>query len=215
MNGVYDAVQGTITALTNGQSPPAQTYTKLVGTFPSNKASFTANSTDNAAKALWHFAQVFFTEFPDYKPNNNRISIWTESYGGRYGPATAAFFQEQNEKILNGTITDKSDNFVIHLDTLGIINGCVDYLSMGTSYPTIAFNNTFGIQAIDQQTYQSSLALWSNPGGCRDQIVSCQQQAAKLDPTNSGINTQVNSICARAAQTCMYVLLRASCRILY
>lgn len=53
--------------------------TSYIGTFPSGIQNATANSTTIAAHAAWHFAQTFFTEFPAYKPNNDKISIWTES----------------------------------------------------------------------------------------------------------------------------------------
>ena len=28
---------------------------------------------------MWHFAQTWFQEFPDYHPNDDKISIFTES----------------------------------------------------------------------------------------------------------------------------------------
>lgn len=61
---------------------PETNLTTYHGTFPSQKALNTANSTALAAHALWHFAQTWFFEFPYYKPNDNRISLWAESYGG-------------------------------------------------------------------------------------------------------------------------------------
>lgn len=75
---------------------PKQNSTFLVGTFPSQLLNSSANGTTNSARTLWHMAQVWFQTFPKYKPNDGRVSIWTESYGGHYGPAFAAFFEEQN-----------------------------------------------------------------------------------------------------------------------
>lgn len=57
-----------------------------------------------------------------YKPHDEKISLWTESYGGKYGPGVTSFFAQQNEKIANGTISGPGTHY-IHLDTLGIING--------------------------------------------------------------------------------------------
>ncbi|KAF2667173.1 putative serine carboxypeptidase [Microthyrium microscopicum] len=202
INGTLDVLQESIVPLTTNQAVSSGNVFQKPGTFPSNKATLTSNSTSNAAKALWHFTQTFFTEFPDYKPNDNRISIWTESYGGKYGPATAAFFQEQNLKINNGTLKNTNNTYVIHLDTLGIINGCVDSLTMELSYADFAFNNTYGIQAIDQETYQEAVTAYSAPGGCRDQILDCRTIAAQLDPDNTGVNTQVNSVCRKATNAC-------------
>ena len=68
-------------------SIPEQNNTFYVGTYGSQNRNLTTQGTENSARALWHFAQVWFQEFPGYKPNDNRISIATESYGGRYGMA--------------------------------------------------------------------------------------------------------------------------------
>ena len=61
---------------------PPQNNTLLVGTFTGQTKTLTANSTMHAAIALWHFAQTWFEEFPQYKPHDEKISIWAESYGG-------------------------------------------------------------------------------------------------------------------------------------
>lgn len=58
---------------------PQQNHSFLVGTLSSQNPVFTLNSTENAARATWHFAQTFFAEFPHYKPKNDKVSIWTES----------------------------------------------------------------------------------------------------------------------------------------
>jgi carboxypeptidase D len=203
INATYEPIDDIVTELRPDQPIPKQNNTFLVGTLPSNKANYTANSTANAASALWYFAQTFFQEFPDYKPNDNRISIWTESYGGKYGPATTAFFQQQNQNILKGQVSNKADQFIIHLDTLGIINGCVDDLAMTQSYPMIAFNNTYGIQAIDEKAYNTAIQAWSRPGGCLERILDCRQMASQFDPENRGTNAAVDTACAGADAVCL------------
>lgn len=177
---------------------PEQNHTFLVGTFPSQVINSTVNGTSNAARTLWHLAQVWFQNFPDYKPNDNRVSIWTESYGGKYGPAFAAFFQEQNEKIANGSWTDVGETYPIHLDTLGIINGCVDPIVQEPSYPEMAYNNTYGIEAINRTVYEAALAAFTAPGGVRELIETCRQLATESDPENQGNNATVNEACAAA-----------------
>ena len=182
---------------------PQTNNTFLVGTFPSQSAGNTANTTQNAARALWHFTQTWFQEFPDYKPNNDAISIFTESYGGRYGPAFTAFFEEQNMRIANGTISEKGDSFVIHLDTLGIINGCVDFLSQELASLSMPYNNTYGIQAINESSYRAGVENLNRPKlGCRDQVLKCQSLAAEGDPSNTGSNYTVNSACEAADTYC-------------
>ncbi|KAJ8607431.1 hypothetical protein MRB53_040281 [Persea americana] len=70
---------------------PQQNSTFLVGTAGSQDYNKTANSTQHAAAALWHFAQTWFEEFPHYKPHDEQISLFTESYGGHYGPGCESF----------------------------------------------------------------------------------------------------------------------------
>jgi carboxypeptidase C (cathepsin A) len=184
------------------QRIPKQNETFLVGTFASNNISTTAQGTSSAARALWHFAQAFFQEFPTYKPNDNSISIWTESYGGKYGPAFTSFFQQQNEKILNGSMAEPNGKFVMKLDTLGIINGCIDDFTQGPSYAQMAYNNTYGIQAINETAFQNAVAAWDGPHGCKSRIITCRELAKSSDPDNLGINSTVNSACKTAAKFC-------------
>jgi carboxypeptidase C (cathepsin A) len=203
VNGTLDILSQDLQTVDFTQEKmPKQNNTFLVGTFPSNNIDATANGTTNGARALWHFAQTFFQEFPDYKPNDNRISIWTESYGGRYGPAYTAFFQQQNQRIANGSLTTKGETAQIHLDTLGIINGCVDLLTQQLSYPQMAFNNTYNLQTINETEYNKAVVAWSAPDGCRDKIVTCRQMAASMDPTNQGNSEDVNAACRAANNFC-------------
>lgn len=119
---------------------PEANYTNRVGTFSSQNLTTTADTTAHAAHALWHFAQTWFFEFPHYKPADDRISLWCESYGGHYGPGFLRFFQEQNDKIANGSSNEQGAQF-IHLDTLGIINGLLDVVIQGEAYITFPYNN--------------------------------------------------------------------------
>ncbi|KAF2232887.1 putative carboxypeptidase S1 [Viridothelium virens] len=178
---------------------PMQNHTFLVGTFPSQNNHTSANGTTNAARALWHFAQVWFQSFPEYKPNDDKISIWTESYGGHYGPAFTAFFQEQNMKIKNGTWNEAGETYYMHLDTLGIINGCVDLQLMVPSYPRFAYNNTYGIQAINESIHSKALDVFYGPHGVRDSIANCRAKAAVSDPRNQGDNPMVADACQIAS----------------
>jgi len=119
---------------------PAANLTFHVGTVSSQNATHTANTTAQAAHALWHFAQTWFAEFPHYKPEDNRISLWAESYGGHYGPGFMRFFQEQNDKIDKGTSEERGAHR-LHLDTLGIVNGLVDFAVQGVWNLHFGFNN--------------------------------------------------------------------------
>ena len=139
-NGTFNFLTETITPTDFSDGVPEQNNTFYVGTFGSQNGSHTANATIHAAHAIWHFAQTWFEEFPFYKPVDEKISLWTESYGGKYGPTFFRLFQEQNERIANGTISEPGSHY-IHLDTLGIINGCIDGIAQQLAYADIAYNN--------------------------------------------------------------------------
>ncbi|KAJ5495421.1 Carboxypeptidase S1 [Penicillium diatomitis] len=201
-NGTFDQVAQAWNVSKWEHGVPEQNNTFYVGTTASGKASAAANGTEDAARSLWHFAQTWFSEFPEYKPNDDRVSIWTESYGGRYGPAFTAFFQEQNEKIRNESVNAASESHYIHLDTLGIINGCVDLLVQAPSYPIMAFNNTYDLQTINETVYQRAMHAWGRPGGCKDQIQQCRALAAEGDPQMHGTNETVNKVCRKAGDFC-------------
>lgn len=157
-NVTVNLLTGDITLLNDTDPVPEQNNTLLVGTYPSQDGNQTSYGSINAAYALWHFAQAWFQEFPAYMPNDSRISIATESYGGRYGPAFAAFFEEQNQRIKNGTWDGtEGEMFILDLDTLMIINGCIDRPTMYFSYPAMAVNNTYGIQAVNESVHQEML----------------------------------------------------------
>jgi len=46
-------------------------------------------STNAAAKYVWSFLQAFFYAFPGY--DNRNFGLFTESYGGQYGPIFAQY----------------------------------------------------------------------------------------------------------------------------
>ena len=191
------------TTILNATDPvPSQNATFQVGTFPSQNINDTAKGTENAARAFWHFAQIWFQEFPAYKPNDDRISLATESYGGRYGPAFASFFESQNQKIENGTWTEKGETYIIHLDTLMLINSCIDRPTQWPSYPHQAYNNTYGLKTINESLYETSIHDLYKSGGCLDQIYTCENLSALYDPLALGHNASVNAVCSAAELYC-------------
>jgi carboxypeptidase C (cathepsin A) len=198
VNVTTNLLTGEVNILNDTMEIPQQNNTLLVGTFPSQNPNMTSRGSRNAAMAIWHFAQIWFEEFPGYRTTDDRISISTQSYGGRYGPAIMSTFLEQNEKIRNGT----QNGTVLEMDTLVIVNGCIDRQTQWPSYPHIAYNNTYGIEAINFTLYNQSLNAYERPGGCRDQINDCHTVARVFDPANTGINATVNQICSAAEGFC-------------
>ncbi|KAI0843260.1 serine carboxypeptidase [Hypoxylon sp. FL0890] len=202
-NVTQDLVSGRVVKLNESEPVPEQNTTRLVGTYPSQNRNQTAQGTRNAAIALWHFAQTWFQEFPGYYPNDSRISIATESYGGRYGPEFAAFFEEQNLKIENGTWNDTDgENYILNLDTLILINSCIDRQIQWPAYPHIAYNNTYGLETVNKTIYQGMVDALEQPGGCRDQINDCRALSMIYDPDNIGVNDTVNKVCSDAETFC-------------
>ncbi|KAK4501839.1 hypothetical protein PRZ48_007648 [Zasmidium cellare] len=191
------------TTIFNATDPvPEQNSTFLVGTYGSQDGNRTALGSVNAAIAAWHFLQTWFQEFPGHHPNDHRISLATESYGGRYGPAFFAYFQQQNERILNGTLKVEGEQYVLDLDTLLLINSCIDRLVMYPSYPHIAINNTYGIESVNDSVYEGMIDALYREGGCNDRIYQCRNLSLIYDPENIGINKTVNRICADAEDFC-------------
>lgn len=191
--------------------PPNQpVFTFLNGTFSSNNGNRTANTTQIAALAVWHMLQGFLGAFPQYNPgtkNNSTqagvvgVNIFAESYGGKYGPAFAALWEEQNKLRKNGSLPSRN-TLDIRLSSLGIIQGCVDDKIQGRFYPIFANNNTYGIQALSLGDQENAASSYLSSGGCQQLIQSCRDAAASKDPQNDGRVASVNEICRNAQDTC-------------
>ena len=185
-------------------------YTFLNGTFPSNDYRATANTTEIAAYAVWHMLQAFLRQFPQYNPGSRSnstipgpvgINLFAESYGGKYGPAFAALFEQQNALRQNNTIPSNT-TLEIRLSTLGIMQGCVDDLVQGRFYPIFANNNTYGIQALSLTQQLTAAEAFISPGGCEQTITACRTAASAMDPNDFGNVSTVNEVCQQAQETC-------------
>lgn len=199
-NVTKNVLTGQITYLNQSSVIPEQNTTFQVGTYPSGNVNNTARGSRNGAYALWHFAQTFFAEFPYLRPNDSKISVATQSYGGRYGPALMSFFEEQNQKIERGELGDDANDWnILHLDTLMIVNGCIDRATQWPSYPEMAVNNTYGLKTVNDTIYQG---MRDSVPECIRRIQDCQAVGNIYDPEHIGINATVNSICESAETWC-------------
>jgi carboxypeptidase C (cathepsin A) len=79
-----------------------------------------ADSTVEAAKNMWTFLQSLYAAFLECK--GCEFGLFSESYGGCYGPAFVDHFQGQNAVIDAGKIMGDRINVV----ALGINNAWVD-----------------------------------------------------------------------------------------
>lgn len=112
--------------------PPNVTSLPFGGTFgrwPLIDAS-AVDTTDLAAIAAYHTIQGLFCNLPQFDPEirSRSFNLWTESYGGHYGPVFYDYFYDQNQAIANGSV----EGVLLNFDSLGIGNGLIDYLTQGT-----------------------------------------------------------------------------------
>ncbi|KAK6441574.1 hypothetical protein LTR95_002194 [Oleoguttula sp. CCFEE 5521] len=220
-NTSYDLFAGQIIEPPTGPTalPP---YMYMNGTFGTANAknpltTTTANTTEIAASATWHFLQSWLAAFPQYntvtRPNITSsqipaaavgVHLFTESYGGKYGPTFATHFQEQNQRRLNGSLPYNS-TLEIKLESLGIINGLVDDAVQDPYYPEYAYNNTYGVQAINEVDYLNSKSFFAGAGQCFDQINACRTAMNTTDPDGDGDVSATNALCESAQISCLNV----------
>jgi carboxypeptidase C (cathepsin A) len=99
-----------------GKNLPPQNSTFFYGTFSEQDPLKTANSTQTAAKTLWHFSQAWFTSFPEISTSHEGITIFGNSCAGYYIPVFAEYILQQNKKIASGKISGTA----LQIDTVGV-----------------------------------------------------------------------------------------------
>ena len=209
-NGSLDLLSSAISFPPKSVPEGQSAYSFLNGTFSSNNYNNTANTTQIAAHTIWHMLQGFLGTFPQYnpgtRPNSTQqgvvgVNLFTESYGGKYAPAFATLWEEQNAARLNGSLPT-NNTLEIHLASLGIIQGCVDDLVQGKYYPVFSNNNTYGIQALSLIEEQTAASSYLSSDGCQQRIQACRNAVASMDPENEGDVAEINQICQGAQQNC-------------
>lgn len=109
-----------------------------------------------------------------------------------------SYFMRQNELINNGTLTGPGLHY-LHMDTLGIINGCIDNLDETEAYIKFAWNNTYGIKAYTEEQYYHAMYELTREGGLKDQAKECRRLQLEADPENYGDLQRVNEYCQQAS----------------
>ncbi|KAH7051287.1 Alpha/Beta hydrolase protein [Macrophomina phaseolina] len=147
-----------------------------------------------AAEGAWHILQAFLGNLPQLEPeiSNKDVEfhLWTESYGGHYGPAFYDYFYDHNLAIGNGT----ENGTRLNMGTLGIINGIIDAKIQSPYYYIFANNNTYGIKAVNDSVYTFMENVYHMPNGCADYLDSCA--AADRDTFHGKV------VCATASNIC-------------
>ncbi|KAK5197367.1 hypothetical protein LTR92_003306 [Exophiala xenobiotica] len=173
------------------------------GTFPNQDVSTTANTTVAAAKALWHFAEHWFSSFPEYTTSSKKIGLWGNSYGGFWVPETAVQISE-HLKNLTDSHPLKTKN--LKVDAIGITNGCIDFEYSMEGYLDFANNNTYGVKFLPQDLYEEAHTNLTKPGGCLDMIKQCRQAGIVGDSGFSGNNATVNETCEDTFLYCYSII---------
>ncbi|KAH6675713.1 Alpha/Beta hydrolase protein [Halenospora varia] len=99
--------------------------------------SETVNSTAAAAPFVWTLLQAFFANFLQYK--KRELGLFTESYGGHYGPEFAKYFRQKNQEIANSYLPGVKINLI----ALGINNGWISSNIQEREIPNFLVNNTY------------------------------------------------------------------------
>ncbi|KAK1977907.1 serine carboxypeptidase [Colletotrichum cereale] len=128
--------------------------------YNSRNASNTT-STVKAAPQVWALMQSFYSQFPEYK--NRDFGLFTESYGGHYGPEFASYFQDQNKAIDGGSVKGEK----IKLVALGI-NNATQY----RDYLDYALNNRYN-KLIDQRKHDELLKAYKKD--CEPNLHKCTE----------------------------------------
>ena len=217
MNASFDLYATEIFEPPTKPNPGLPSFMYLNGTFGTanansgNSSIASANTTEIAAAATWHFLQTWLSSFPQYNPATRPnmtnttstpptgINLFTESYGGRYGPVFASYFDEKNNEIENGTLA-RDKTLSIQLESLGIINGFVDPLIQNRYYPTFAYNNSYGIKAMSLTDELNAIDMSTNQ--CMPAIQACRSASADA----YGDNPAANSLCEAATVQCQNVM---------
>lgn len=129
--------------------------------------------------------------------------LWVERLTARYlcRPKFFAFFEEQNELRRQGKLS-KNETVELHLESLGIINGCVDMDIQVPYYPIYANSNPYGIQVMNDTQRDAALDEFYKVGGCKDMIAECRYLKNGGDPQSLGDVDRVNRACKAADKRC-------------
>ncbi|KAJ9194454.1 hypothetical protein DTO164E3_7339 [Paecilomyces variotii] len=135
-----------------------------------------ATSTKTAAPYVWKLLQAFYAQFPEYESRD--FAIFTESYGGHYGPEFTHYIRKQNDAIKTGMVDGENINMI----ALGINNGWFDSAIQEKAYIDYAYNNTYR-QLINVTQRNSLLDFYAND--CLPAVEKCTQNGSNQECENA------------------------------
>jgi carboxypeptidase C (cathepsin A) len=138
------------------------------------------DNTMAAANLVWKLLQAFYTKFPQY--NSRDFGIFTESYGGHFGPGFTKHILDQNDKIAQGTVQGQKINFI----ALGINNGWIH-----------SYDNYKGMIEFSAKNEYKRLISSS-----RAQSLSAKLEQSCLPALQNCWKNNTNAACNKAVNTC-------------
>lgn len=134
----------------------------------------TANvsNTMDAAPLVWNLIQAFYTQFPKYKSRD--FGIWTESYGGHYGPGFGKYIIDQNRKIDAGSVKGEK----IRLTAIGLNNAWINPYDSYKAQIDYSLSNGYK-QLIN--TEQAAILQRSLDQKCKPALEKCWQSNSNRD----------------------------------
>jgi carboxypeptidase C (cathepsin A) len=144
------------------------------------------DSTTNAAPLVWKLLQAFYVKFPQYKSRD--FGIFTESYGGHYGPAFTKYILDQNDAIDKNQTQGAKINFI----ALGINNGWIN------PYDNYKGMIDYGVDNGYKQVLNQSRAT-SLTSALKNQCYPALQKCWADDTVSSC--TKANSLCKRTMES--------------
>jgi cathepsin A (carboxypeptidase C) len=122
-----------------------------------------------AEDAYW-FMQGFFKAYPEYAANP--LYIVGESYAGHYVPSISHRIYTGNNNLVPGSIP-------LNYAGLAIGNGLTAPEQQYPAYPEMVWNNSHGIQVVDEDTYNAM----------KEAVPRCTSLIAKCNAGDGIINT--------------------------
>ncbi|MCJ1308039.1 hypothetical protein MMC25_001689 [Agyrium rufum] len=138
-----------------------------------------------AAPLVWKLLQAFYAAFPQYE--NRNFGLFTESYGGHYGPEFASYFQSQNAAIKAGSVS----GITVPLVALGINNGWYDPILQYQAYVQYSYNNTYKA-LISQSQYNTYMNTYTTK--CLPALQKCTTTTGSNSACETAENTCYNDI---------------------
>lgn len=142
------------------------------------------NSTETAAPYVWKLIQAFYSSFPEYKSRD--FGIFTESYGGHYGPEFAKYILDQNKAKAGEDI---------NIVALGINNGWFDSKIQEPAYVSYSYNNSYR-PIISKTQYDTYMNAYTTK--CLPALNSCASSGSNSACKNA------DSACSNAIENPLY-----------